>query len=226
MPEFNRDDYPVRPSVVVPKTDPGVVRNADADIWAAANPVLDIGEPGIENDTRVYKVGDGVTAWNDLAAVSGGGGGGGGSVTLINNMTSPMWQGVVLTPNIPIEGGFRGGFVPVEPLFNESDTTFTLDGLFLVSNITAQCLFDFTVDFGETIAVADQGQDFSAELAVDDATMSVLHIGVPSTSTSYQQTVIANVFPGSLIDLRWGYLTEPTTEVSASILVSAMIVQE
>lgn len=78
MVEFNRDDYPIRPRVSVPKTDPGIVRNADAAVWAAANPVLDAGEPGIELDTKVYKIGDGVTAWNALATISGGSGGGGG----------------------------------------------------------------------------------------------------------------------------------------------------
>ena len=34
--------------------------------WVAANPVLADGEAGIEKDTRNWKIGDGVTAWNDL----------------------------------------------------------------------------------------------------------------------------------------------------------------
>ena len=35
--------------------------------WTAANPILAQGEPAIEIDTRKEKIGNGVTAWNDLA---------------------------------------------------------------------------------------------------------------------------------------------------------------
>lgn len=34
--------------------------------WAAQNPILGDGEIGFEKDTKIIKVGDGVTAWNDL----------------------------------------------------------------------------------------------------------------------------------------------------------------
>lgn len=35
--------------------------------WAAANPILSSGEPGVETDTKKMKIGDGVTAWTSLA---------------------------------------------------------------------------------------------------------------------------------------------------------------
>jgi hypothetical protein len=35
--------------------------------WAAGNPVLQVGQIGIESGTRRFKVGDGSTAWNSLA---------------------------------------------------------------------------------------------------------------------------------------------------------------
>ena len=41
---------------------------------AAANPVLRLGKPSLEVDTAVLKVGDGVTAYNSLAAYTGGAG--------------------------------------------------------------------------------------------------------------------------------------------------------
>lgn len=41
-------------------------RRDTAANWAAANPVLQLGERGHERDTRKSKTGDGVTAWNDL----------------------------------------------------------------------------------------------------------------------------------------------------------------
>lgn len=42
------------------------LRRGTAAAWTAANPVLASGEPGVETDTGRQKVGDGVTAWNDL----------------------------------------------------------------------------------------------------------------------------------------------------------------
>lgn len=40
--------------------------------WAAANPVLALGEFGYETDTYVYKIGDGSTAWSSLTTAGGG----------------------------------------------------------------------------------------------------------------------------------------------------------
>jgi hypothetical protein len=41
-------------------------RNDTLANWTAANPVLAAGELGLESDTRFYKIGDGITPWNDL----------------------------------------------------------------------------------------------------------------------------------------------------------------
>lgn len=43
-----------------------LLRRDDSANWAAANPVLGLGEPGFEVDTDRLKIGDGTTAWNDL----------------------------------------------------------------------------------------------------------------------------------------------------------------
>lgn len=50
-----------------------ILRNDTAAQWTSKNPVLGSGEMGIEKDTRKFKFGDGVTAWNDLKYASGGG---------------------------------------------------------------------------------------------------------------------------------------------------------
>lgn len=42
------------------------LRNDAAANWTSANPVLAQGELGLETDTRLYKIGDGVTAWSAL----------------------------------------------------------------------------------------------------------------------------------------------------------------
>lgn len=47
------------------------VRRATAAEWEEQNPILRCGEPGYAYDTWTLKVGDGVTAWNDLGGSSG-----------------------------------------------------------------------------------------------------------------------------------------------------------
>jgi len=42
------------------------LRRGTASQWTFANPVLANGELGLETDTRLYKIGDGVTYWNSL----------------------------------------------------------------------------------------------------------------------------------------------------------------
>ncbi len=44
-------------------------KTGTASQWASVNPVLAKGALGIENNTYKIKVGDGVTAWNDLPYV-------------------------------------------------------------------------------------------------------------------------------------------------------------
>ena len=40
--------------------------------WEKNNPVLAQGEPGFVIDKNTFKIGDGITAWNDLEYISGG----------------------------------------------------------------------------------------------------------------------------------------------------------
>jgi hypothetical protein len=40
--------------------------------WSQLNPVLKLGEPGYEKDTKKLKIGDGVTLWNDLPYIGSG----------------------------------------------------------------------------------------------------------------------------------------------------------
>ena len=60
------------------------LRRDTAVNWASTNPVLSLGEPGVEIDTHNMKVGDGVTAWNDLAYTAKDAGDGGLVSVFIN----------------------------------------------------------------------------------------------------------------------------------------------
>lgn len=49
-----------------------IMRNDTAANWANKNPVLTLGELGVETDTRKFKIGDGTTAYNSLKYGLGG----------------------------------------------------------------------------------------------------------------------------------------------------------
>ncbi len=53
------------------------IANKSADAWTLQNPVLLLGQLGLETDTNKLKAGDGVTAWVSLPYITGTGGGGG-----------------------------------------------------------------------------------------------------------------------------------------------------
>lgn len=40
------------------------LRRGSASAWSIANPILADGEIGVESDTNLFKIGDGLTAWN------------------------------------------------------------------------------------------------------------------------------------------------------------------
>lgn len=42
------------------------LKRGTAEAWKRNNPILALAEPGFEYDTGKLKIGDGVTAWNDL----------------------------------------------------------------------------------------------------------------------------------------------------------------
>lgn len=44
-----------------------IIRNDTAEVWTTKNSILSKGEFGVESDTNKFKIGDGSTAWKDLA---------------------------------------------------------------------------------------------------------------------------------------------------------------
>ena len=48
------------------------LRRGTAQRWIEVNPILDQGEPGFEYDTNKLKIGDGISAWNDLPYIAVG----------------------------------------------------------------------------------------------------------------------------------------------------------
>lgn len=51
------------------------LRRGKSAVWEKNNPILAAGEPGFVIDKNLLKIGDGVTAWNELPYLGGEGGG-------------------------------------------------------------------------------------------------------------------------------------------------------
>lgn len=47
------------------------LKRGTAERWATVNPILAIGEPGFVYDSNKLKIGDGVSAWNELPYIGG-----------------------------------------------------------------------------------------------------------------------------------------------------------
>ena len=45
---------------------PFQLRHDSAANWTSKNPTLLVGEVAVDEDAKMFKIGDGVTAWNDL----------------------------------------------------------------------------------------------------------------------------------------------------------------
>jgi hypothetical protein len=49
------------------------IRRGSSTAFSSSNPVLASGEPAFTLDTKVFKIGDGTTPWNDLSSIGGSG---------------------------------------------------------------------------------------------------------------------------------------------------------
>jgi len=105
------------------------LKRGTAAEWVAANPVLAIGEIGIETDTWLYKIGNGSTAWNSLAY---------NALRQVDNATIMLFEGQS-DPSAPASGklnlyakaisgrmmlkiqGASGLSVPIQPAFFQNN---------------------------------------------------------------------------------------------------------
>ena len=80
------------------------LRRATAANWTSANPILALGEPGLETDTRKIKYGDGSTTWNSLSYAYAGSGGTGSDYTL-PTATGSLLGGIKVGARLTITDG-------------------------------------------------------------------------------------------------------------------------
>lgn len=89
------------------------IRRDPSTLWSMHNPVLAEGEPGFETDTGRFKIGDGVTAWNDLPYAGASPAGPDGAVQFnsggqLAGVADFVWTGekLVIDQNISNPSGF------------------------------------------------------------------------------------------------------------------------
>lgn len=118
------------------------LRHGDAAVWTAANPVLIKGEFGVEDDTTLFKKGDGVTAWNDLAYANAGGGGGSTGVPSVFGRTGAV---------VAVSGDYTFAQIGAKP------TTLTGYGITDAASSAQGARADTAVQPGSLAAVATTG---------------------------------------------------------------------
>jgi hypothetical protein len=104
------------------------VRRGSAAVWAAVNPVLAAGEFGVALDTRVTKVGDGATAWNDLPALA------------VDHADSADVADALATPRTINGVAFDGSANIVLPSPGEADVTGLVADLALLAPLASPAL--------------------------------------------------------------------------------------
>ena len=86
-------------------------RHGTAAEWTAANPVLELAEPGMEDDTFKMKVGNGVLDWNSLPYIGG----------------TPSFPGVMLMDRFTIDECERMGQIIKGEKTGQGDSPANLD---------------------------------------------------------------------------------------------------
>lgn len=90
------------------------LRNDIAANWTSTNPVLAVGEMGVETDTDQFKLGDGVTAWNSL-----GYGGIAGQAGVVQGETEPTNQSLMWIDTS--EAGSAANLISADTITTQGD---------------------------------------------------------------------------------------------------------
>lgn len=122
--------------------------------WTSLNPVLAAGEIGYETDTGLFKIGDGVTAWNSLSYAAAAGSHSHGNPTLaltnLSGTTNSNSAGLTLSlsaaapgggglTNIRVSAGTTSNLLSALTFANSNGISFGLDA----STITATVKTDY-----------------------------------------------------------------------------------
>jgi hypothetical protein len=130
-------------------------RQGTAAEWTEQNPVLLRGEPGHEEDTNLWKIGDGTSDWVSLGYVGGGGGEGGGlTVEQVQDIVGAM---IVQGTNVTTSYNDTDGTVTVSSTASGGLTTEQVQdivGAMLVEGSNVTTTYD---DVAGTVTISSTG---------------------------------------------------------------------
>lgn len=156
-----------------------VLRNDTAAAWLGANPKLIAGEIGIENDTGLFKIGDGSTLWVDLEYAN-----------KFEDGKAAHYEGVAE----PIEG--------TDPVEYEDDATVIArvlgetapvqDDVFIVKRLIADDKFSYTAYMWNGVAWKALDGNYNAEnVYFDDDLLVTANVGVVKIDETTGSTTLA-----------------------------------
>ena len=180
------------------------LRRDTAANWTSTNPVLALGEPGVETDTLKVKVGDGVTAWNSL----------GYSITkdfteLTSKPTTIAGYGItdaVASSSVSVFGA---------SLIDDADATTARTTLGLGTAATTAATAYATAAQGSTADTAVQPGDNIQTSIIDSADSSAITI-TPDVVMSAGLTVGNHIVPSSNENIDLGSATNRFKELFLS----------
>jgi hypothetical protein len=186
------------------------LRRGTAAQWTAQNPVLAEGEFGAETDTRKFKIGNGVGAWNSLQYWGGSGGG----ATLFTDLT-----------DVPQSYTGQGGkLVRVKADASGLEFyTLTIAAGDLPTGIDAAKIADGTISNTEFQYLNGVTSSIQTQLNSKQASLGFTAEDVANKSTSVTTDQASNTkYPSVKAVYDWAVATFTTTAAVASQITTAL----
>lgn len=186
------------------------LRRGTAAQWTAQNPVLAEGEFGAETDTRKFKIGNGVGAWNSLSYWGGSGGG----ATLFRELT-----------DVPQSYTGQGGkLVRVKADASGLEFyTLTIAAGDLPTGIDAAKIADGTISNTEFQYLNGVTSAIQTQLNGKQASLGFTPEDVANKSTSVTTDLASNTkYPSVKAVYDWAVATFTTTAAVASQITTAL----
>ncbi len=168
-----------------------------AAAFAAANPVLELGEIGVESDTLEFKIGDGVTAWSSLVNPYQTAGNADFTQNIYLNNANIVFEGATADD-------FETTLTVVDPTADNTITLPDVTGTVVTTGdtgtVTSTMILDGTIldaDVNASAAIAGTkiSPDFGSQTVVTTGS-----VGIGNTSPSSYNSAADNLVIGSTGD--------------------------